>query len=107
MLSLATEALRNASRHAGATHIELLLDYGRDAFRLEVHDDGVGILPELLDKGKMGHWGLAGMKERAATVGAALTFTVRKGGGTAVRLSVPALLAYERVDPAASHRSGS
>jgi signal transduction histidine kinase/ligand-binding sensor domain-containing protein len=94
VLLLATEALRNAFRHAGATRIELNLDYGPEAFGLAVSDDGVGMLPKVMDKGVTGHWGLAGMKERARSIGATLTVTAREGGGTVVELRVPASLAY-------------
>ncbi len=41
-----------------------------------------------------GHFGLAGMRERAARIGAMLTIVSRAGAGTEVLLSVPGRAAY-------------
>jgi signal transduction histidine kinase len=88
------EALLNAFRHARAHHIVLTLDHGRRAFRASVVDDGVGMAPALLRQGRTGHWGLAGMRERAECIGAALTLHSRAGEGTTVMVRLPARLAY-------------
>jgi signal transduction histidine kinase len=98
VLLLATEALRNAYRHSGAARIELAVDHGREAFRLAVSDDGIGLAPRLADRGRAGHWGLVGMKERARNIGASLSISAREGGGTLVELRVPAALAYAPAD---------
>nr|WP_233411100.1 triple tyrosine motif-containing protein [Rugamonas sp. CCM 8940] len=89
------EALCNAYRHAGARHIELELDYGADRLSLLVRDDGRGIAPEVRQAGgKAGHWGLVGMRERAASISAGIEFGSPPAGGTQVRLHVPASRAY-------------
>ena len=59
-------------------------------------DNGVGIDPEVLHKGREGHWGLFGMKERAERVGGELRVLSRSDGGTEVELSVPSAIAFER-----------
>lgn len=91
MLSIGREALFNAARHAGASRVHLLLDYDSVTFRLEVRDDGCG-LPE--SPHRTGHFGLVGMRERAAAIGATCTFSRPPEGGTIVRLQMPAQLAY-------------
>ncbi|HVJ37756.1 MAG TPA: ATP-binding protein, partial [Stenotrophomonas sp.] len=56
---------------------------------VEVQDDGCGIDTQLLAHGnRQGHWGLTGMRERAALLGAKLTVKSRVGEGTWVRLRV-------------------
>src|SRR5271170_1561467 len=55
------EALANAFRHAHASTVEAVLEYGRTHFRLLVRDDGQGIDPEVLEAGREGHFGLSGL----------------------------------------------
>ena len=63
--------------------------------RLEVADDGKGIsVDEIVHGGMTGHWGLRGMRERAARIGATFAVHSRAAGGTAVELSLPAATAY-------------
>jgi len=70
--------------------------YAADAFELRVRDDGRGIA----QAPRPGHWGLAGMRERAAAIGGRLDIgpgdATTAAGGTLVALAVPATLAYER-----------
>lgn len=66
---IAREALRNTFNHARAHHIEAELSYGEQLFRLRIRDDGEGIAPAVLEKGRSGHYGLPGMRERAAEIG--------------------------------------
>ncbi len=97
VLSIAREALFNAARHAGAARVWLLLDYGASMFRLEVRDDGCGLQAASAagaGPGRLGHYGLVGMQERAAAIGATCTISAPAQGGTLVRLQVPAQLAY-------------
>ena len=66
------EALRNAFSHARADHIEAEIIYAENLFRLRIRDDGEGIAPAILEEGRPGHYGLPGMRERAAEIGAKL-----------------------------------
>jgi signal transduction histidine kinase/ligand-binding sensor domain-containing protein len=92
---IAGEALRNAFRHAQARRINVAIGYGERQFRLRVRDDGTGIDPEVLDQqGRAGHWGLAGMRERAELIGGELEIWSRRESGTQVELSIPASIIY-------------
>lgn len=87
---IAGEALRNAFVHARATLIELEVRHARGMVQVDVRDDGSGLPPALVLGGQVaGHWGLPGMRERAAAIGAELELIRREGGGTHWRLRVP------------------
>jgi signal transduction histidine kinase len=92
---IAREALRNAFAHAHAAHVRVTLEYGRRALVLCVADDGRG-LPEPVrqDGARSGHWGLVGMRERAARVKARLDICSGPRQGTAITLTVPGAHAY-------------
>lgn len=88
------EALRNAFSHAHAHHIETEITYGERVLRLRVRDDGEGILPEILEAGRPGHYGLAGMRERAKQIGGKLDIWSGAGKGTEMELSIAGSIAY-------------
>jgi len=79
---LVQEALTNALKHAGPARASVLLDYGPDALRVEVVDDGRG------GPFVEGH-GLHGMRERALLLGGTLVAGPRPEGGFAVRARLP------------------
>jgi signal transduction histidine kinase/ligand-binding sensor domain-containing protein len=92
---IACEALRNAFRHADATHIEVELRYDERQLRLRVRDDGKGIDPKFLtEEGRAGHYGLHGMRERAKLMGGKLTVWSALDSGAEVEVSIPADRAY-------------
>ncbi len=92
---VATEALRNAFRHAAAQNVEAEIHYDEKYFRLRVRDDGKGMGAEVLrGDGREGHYGLHGMKERAKLVGGKLTIWSEVDGGTEIELIIPASRAY-------------
>jgi signal transduction histidine kinase/ligand-binding sensor domain-containing protein len=94
---IAIEALRNAFKHAQAPRVDVDIRYGSDQFRLRVRDAGRGIDGAVLEaQGTSGHYGLAGMRERATVIGGTLTVTSASGAGTEVQLVIPAAIAYER-----------
>jgi signal transduction histidine kinase len=85
VLRIAQEALHNAVRHAGASHVAVRL---REGLVLEVADDGAGFDPadpELRSR----HLGLTSMEERAKRLGGRLEIRSSRGAGTTVRLEVP------------------
>jgi signal transduction histidine kinase len=94
VLSIAREALFNAARHAQAARVDLLLDYSAGWFMLEVRDNGRGLGQVQEKVGRPGHFGLVGMRERAASIGATCTVQSPASGGTVVRLQMPAQLAF-------------
>lgn len=88
------EALVNAFRHSHARSIEIELEYAAHRLRVLVRDNGCGMEAPLLQTGRYGHWGLAGMRERAERVGAKLHVFSRPAAGTEVELTVPSHVAY-------------
>ena len=92
---IADEALRNASRHAHASQVEIEIRYDVHEFRLRVRDDGSGIDPAVLEAGgREGHFGLRGMRERAQAVGGKLRLWSALDTGTEVELIIPGSHAY-------------
>jgi len=91
---IAREALRNAFRHARADRVEAEVTYGARELRLRIRDNGKGIDGTHLSDGRMGHWGLAGMRERALHIGAQLNLWSEAGAGTEVELRIPGGVAY-------------
>jgi len=57
-------------------------------------DNGRGIDPQVLEKGRDGHWGLAGMRERATKIGGQLKILTSPTAGTEVQLSIPGRIAF-------------
>jgi signal transduction histidine kinase len=93
---IASEAVRNAFRHAQAQRIEVEIRYDERQLRLRVRDDGKGIDPKLLNEnGRAGHYGLRGMRERAKLMTGNLAVWSELDSGTEVELSIPASRAYE------------
>jgi signal transduction histidine kinase len=89
------EAIVNAFRHATAGSIEVTLDYRENRFRLLVRDDGRGLEPEVLRIGREGHFGMAGMRERAERIGGQLRVLSRPNSGTHVELTIQGKSAYQ------------
>lgn len=91
---IAQEALTNAIHHAHASEILVRLTHYPGALRLTVSDDGCGLpSAELLQTMQQavigGHFGLAGMHERATMIGATLDLQSARDYGTAIILTVP------------------
>ena len=87
--SIGREALVNALQHSDATLIEAEVEYSPRRLRLIVRDNGRGIDPHITHSGKHSNWGLLGMREQAAKIGAQLRIWTRSGAGTEVEVSVP------------------
>ncbi|MEU1517358.1 histidine kinase [Streptomyces sp. NPDC005811] len=92
LLTITAEALENAHRHAAPTAVEVRAGVQDDLLTLTVHDDGRGLPPgtTLEHLRDTGHFGLLGMAERAACVGARLRIASDdRAPGTEVRLELP------------------
>lgn len=89
------EAIRNAALHSGASRLEIELRYAQD-LTLRVRDNGAGIDPALLHRGKPGHFGLQGMRERASRIGGKLTMTSSHSAGTEIQLIVPGGIIFSK-----------
>lgn len=92
---IAQEAIFNAFRHARASSIEVAIEYSARRLFLSMRDNGVGIDPEIIRRGRDGHWGLTGMRARAQGIGARLKIGSIEGRGTTIELTVPGRVAYQ------------
>ena len=85
---IAQEALTNIAKHARAGHVEIILERRADQVSLIVEDDGVGFDPAGVNAERRG-FGLLGMQERAALVGARLEIESAPGEGTTIFVRMP------------------
>ena len=92
---IAYEAIRNACEHSSATELEIMLTYAQD-LTLQVKDNGTGIDATVLTEGKAGHFGLQGIRERAARIGSKLILNSAPNSGTAITLIVPGSIIYRK-----------
>ena len=100
---IATEAVRNAIRHANARRIEVEIRFDEQHLRLRIGDNGTGIHPAILNRDhKAGHWGLRGMRERAKLVGGELEVWSQPNVGTEIELSIPAAIVFAKPPSARS-----
>ena len=92
---IAGEALRNAVKHAQARQIIVTIHYESRQLRLTIRDDGTGMDEETMRRQQPhGHFGLPGMRERAAIVRGRLEISSAIGSGTEIELRVPGAIAY-------------
>jgi two-component system nitrate/nitrite sensor histidine kinase NarX len=78
---LCQEGLNNIAKHAGASRVDIQLQYETGAVELRIQDDGRGFDP---GQTSPGHYGLGMMHERATAMGAALSITSQPGHGTEI-----------------------
>lgn len=78
---IAEEALSNVERHADAQQVDVRLDCGADRIDLVIRDDGTGFDPATVE---LERYGLTGMHERAAMIGASIEVNTHPAGGTEV-----------------------
>lgn len=89
------EAIRNACVHSGASQLAVELRYAQD-LAVRVSDNGMGIPPAVADQGKDGHFGLQGMRERAARIGGKLSIVSSANAGTEVTIVVPGSFIFRK-----------
>jgi signal transduction histidine kinase len=81
LFRIAEEALSNVERHAAAQQVNVRLACGSDRVDLVVLDDGLGFDPADVNSDR---YGLTGMQERAALIGATLEVRSRNRVGTEI-----------------------
>jgi two-component sensor histidine kinase len=88
LLRIVQEALTNVLHHAQATETKVHLQYYNEALRLVTEDNGRGFDVEQ-ELNKDGHFGLLGMKERAAAIGGTLDIASERDAGPSRHGAVP------------------
>lgn len=88
MWRVAQEAVTNVERHARATQISITWRCDGHTATLEVADDGIGF--PVGNAGRLDSYGILGMRERAASIGATLMVDSEPGKGTRVRCALAA-----------------
>jgi signal transduction histidine kinase len=87
----AQEALSNALQHAQAQNVVVRIRCAADGLTLSVSDDGAGFdlpqRPDLLTQA--GHFGLVGLRERAAQLGGDFQVRTVPGAGTQITVCLP------------------
>jgi signal transduction histidine kinase len=92
---IAREAVRNAFQHSHARAIEAEISYAEKQLLVRVRDNGVGLDPSIVERGQRpGHWGIPGIRERAARLGAGLNIWSERDAGTEIELALAAKIAY-------------
>jgi two-component system CheB/CheR fusion protein len=81
------EALRNVAKHAGRTHVKVVLQNIDETLELRVMDFGVGFDLEALDGA--GGLGMISMQERARIAGGSFAIESELGSGTTIIVRVP------------------
>jgi signal transduction histidine kinase len=91
ILRILGEALMNAERHGHARNVTVTLKADRAAWSLSIADDGSGLCepPNLERLQAGGHFGIAGMDERARSIGGVLEVAPNPAGGTIVVVRLP------------------
>ncbi|TWC60524.1 two-component system nitrate/nitrite sensor histidine kinase NarX [Pseudomonas sp. SJZ103] len=86
ILQIIREALANAVRHSHARHVRIELRQTQDGdASVSVEDDGIGLIPACDEHN---HFGLAIIRERAASIGARLSIEAIRPHGVRVHLGL-------------------
>jgi signal transduction histidine kinase/ligand-binding sensor domain-containing protein len=88
------EALINAANHSSASRIEVEIAFEANDLRIRVRDNGAGLTKEVIEGGRSRHFGIQGMRERAARIGGRFYIWSGQGSGTEIELTIPAARAY-------------
>lgn len=89
LLRIIQEALSNVRKHANAHEATVAFIGQPGQLTITIVDNGVGFDPSALGRAEFPRFGLTGMYERAAAIGAILTVAGTPGQGTIVKVLVP------------------
>jgi len=89
VIRIGQEAVTNVVRHANATRLDIRLIFGATKAEMNISDDGQGFASQDRVKGADQHFGLRGMRERAAGINGKLSLTSSIGRGTQICLELP------------------
>lgn len=84
------ESLANAAQHSGGSRVEVAVAVTSGFVELTIDDDGRGFPePPAERQERVGHLGLAGMRERVTALGGSLELGRSAQGGARVRIRLP------------------
>ena len=83
------EAVRNALRHAGASHLLVTIAFGPKEITLTIADNGHGFDPVNFGEQDPQHLGLLGMRERARLLGGHLEVHSTPEQGAVIEATIP------------------
>lgn len=107
VLRIAQEVVANAIQHAMARQITVRLAFEDQRLRVEIEDDGRGFDVPAAPGSEDGHFGITGMRERAASIKADLTIlSGSKGTKVSLVLPIPRRRPFWKSVPAWTHRAG-
>jgi PAS domain S-box-containing protein len=95
---IAQEALNNIAKHARAENVDVILERRPDQVSLIIEDDGVGFEQGNTSTPHQG-FGLLGMQERAALVGATVQIESAAGEGTTIIVRMPIVVGQDVATP--------
>lgn len=90
ILRIVRELTVNAIRHGKARQVKVAGELQGDVIRFSVRDDGCGFDPATAPSPSTGHFGLVGVRERAAAVGGQVEIASAPGCGARVAVTLPA-----------------
>lgn len=88
VMRIVQESMANVRKHARAENIRVAFTRVNGTLKIQMHDDGEGFDPAATAR-TTGHFGLAIMRERAASFGGEMTIQSAPGAGTLIELQVP------------------
>ncbi len=97
LLRIAQEGLSNVARHADATLVSIRVEHRDGNVRMSIRDNGVGFDPDAIGEG---HYGVAGMRERAGLARGEMTITSHPQDGTLIEVLVPVAADPDSAQPA-------
>jgi signal transduction histidine kinase/ligand-binding sensor domain-containing protein len=80
------EVINNATKHAEANQIEIVIEVLPDILQIDISDNGKGFM--VIDQGRAGN-GIRFMEKRIADLGGKLKIDSRQGTGTTVKMEIP------------------
>ncbi len=101
LLRIGQEAMTNVIKHSGASLVKIELAFGPQEVVLQISDNGCGFNTENGNGSKENCFGLLGMSERVKRLNGRFLLSSSPGGGTKVRVEIPAGPLLE-VKPSAS-----
>jgi signal transduction histidine kinase len=89
LIRIIQEALTNVRKHAKASNARIEVQRDGEHLRVTISDDGIGFDVTMRPRGEFPRFGLTTMRERAESIGGALTIDSAPGRGTTITFSMP------------------